>query len=432
MRKLHAGSADFAAGFREALSSRNAQVADVAGVVQQIVADVRTRGDDALIEYTSRFDALPATSVAGLSISKKAAEEAFLRLNPELAEALALAASRIRSYHEAQLPHDHHYTDALGIELGWKYQPIRAVGLYVPGGKASYPSSVLMNALPAKVAGAERLAMVVPSPKGVLSDAVLAAAYIAGVDEIYTIGGAQAVAALAYGTQSIARVSKIVGPGNAYVAEAKRQVFGVVGIDTIAGPSEVLIVADGKNNPAWMAADLLAQAEHDEQAQSILITDDEVFADRVIQEVEALLPTISTESVARASWQQHALVVVVNHLADAYALIEQVAPEHLQLAMEDAAEFAKKVQGAGAIFMGRYCPEALGDYIAGPSHVLPTSGAARFASGLSVFDFLTRTSIMGASEAAVQPLLKSAASIADAESLPAHALSLRLRMEGKA
>ena len=356
-------------------------MADVAPVVQAILAEVKARGDDAVLQYTSQFDQVPATDMAQLRISKKAAEEAFHRIDKLLGEALMLAASRIRSYHEAQLPSDHRYTDEAGITLGWKYQPIRAVGLYVPGGKASYPSSVLMNAVPAKVAGVARVAMVVPTPKGVVNDAVLAAAYIAGVDEIYSIGGAQAVAALAYGTRSIAPVKKIVGPGNAYVAEAKRQVFGVVGIDTIAGPSEVLIVADNKNDPRWIAVDLLSQAEHDEQAQSILITHDDAFADAVIAAVEAELENVPSAPIARASWDAHGLVIVVKHLADALPLIEHIAPEHLELAMDDADAFAEQVRGAGAIFLGRHCPEAVGDYIAGPSHVLPTSGAAAFASG---------------------------------------------------
>lgn len=432
MRKLHAGLANFASDLANALASRNADVADVAPVVQGILADVKSRGDEALLQYTSKFDQVPATNANELVITKKQAEAAFHRIDKKLGESLMLAASRIRAYHEAQRPEDHRYTDEAGITLGWKYQPISAVGLYVPGGKASYPSSVLMNAIPAKVAGVERLAMVVPTPKGVVNDVVLAAAYIAGVDEIYAVGGAQAVAALAYGTGTIAPVKKIVGPGNAYVAEAKRQVFGVVGIDTIAGPSEVLVVADNKNDPRWIAVDLLSQAEHDEQAQAVLVTNDEAFADAVIAAVEAELETLPSAAIARASWNAHGLVIVVKHLADAYPIIAHVAPEHLELAIDEPELFAQKVTNAGAIFMGRHFPEAVGDYIAGPSHVLPTSGAASFASGLSVFDFLTRTSMMGATHESVQPLLAAASIMADAEGLPAHALSLRLREKGSA
>lgn len=429
MRKLYANQPDFSGQLHAALTRRNANVADVAPTVRDILADVQTRGDDALIEYTNRFDRLNIQHASQLCISKNACEEAFKRVPRALAESLALAAARIRSYHEQQMPSGHHYTDATGITLGWKYQPIAAVGLYVPGGKASYPSSVLMNAVPAKVAGVKRLAVVVPTPEGVVNDAVLAAAHIANVDEIYSIGGAQAVAALAYGTATVAPVQKIVGPGNAYVAEAKRQVFGTVGIDTIAGPSEVLIVSDARSNPRWIAADLLAQAEHDEQAQSILITHDDDFADAVLHEIETMLPTLASEKIARASWENYGLIIVVKQFADALSIIDTIAPEHLELAMDDAESFAQNIQRAGAIFLGRHCPEAIGDYIAGPSHVLPTSGAAHFASGLSVFDFLTRTSIMGASARSAQPLLHAAATIADAENLPAHALSLRLRMD---
>jgi histidinol dehydrogenase len=303
------------------------------------------------------------------------------------------------------------------------------VGIYVPGGKASYPSSVLMNAIPAKVAGVERVVMVVPTPGGVMNPAVLVAAKLAGVDEIYRIGGAQAVAALAHGTQTIAPVVKIVGPGNAYVAEAKRQVYGIVGIDTIAGPSEILVLADNKNNPRWIAADLLSQAEHDEMAQSILITDDAAFADAVTAEVEALLKTLPSTAIATASWHSHGGIVVIGAWDEALPIIATIAPEHLELAIDDAEQFASKVRGAGAIFMGRHTPEAIGDYIAGPSHVLPTSRAARFSSGLSVFDFLNRTSLIHCSPEAAQALAEPAAILADAEGLPAHALSLRLRLK---
>ncbi len=427
MRKLTLSDSGFDAALHAALSSRQHAVAGVASVVESIIADVRTRGDTALLDYTAKFDHVTHESAQSLKLSGDVLRAAHARISEDLRRALTLAETRIRAYHTAQMPRAHEFCDDAGMQLGWRYHAIDAVGLYVPGGKASYPSSVLMNAVPAKVAGVKRTAMVVPAPHGVLSDSVLAAAFIAGIDEVYTIGGAQAVAALAYGTASIEAVDKIVGPGNAYVAEAKRQVFGTVGIDTIAGPSEVLIVADGKNDPRWIAADLLAQAEHDEQAQSILITEDDAFADRVIAAVEAMLPDLASGRIARASWDAHALVVVVKHLRDAYPMIAKIAPEHLQLAVEDAAAFAAPITRAGAIFLGRYCPEALGDYLAGPSHVLPTSSAARFASGLSVFDFLTRTSVMGAAHAP-DALLRDAAIMADAESLPAHALSLRLRL----
>ncbi len=326
------------------------------------------------------------------------------------------------------MPKAHRYTDALGVQLGWQYAPLESVGLYVPGGKASYPSSVLMNAVPAKVAGVERLVMVVPTPDGAVNPAVMAAAEIAGVDEIYRIGGAQAIAALAYGTASIAPVAKVAGPGNAYVAEAKRQVYGTVGIDTIAGPSEILVVADAKNDPRWIAADLLSQAEHDEMAQSILITNDGNFANAVAAEIEALLEHMPSRHIARASWEAHGAIILVDHWHEALPIIATVAPEHAELALDEAEALAPKIRGAGAIFLGRHTPEAIGDYIAGPSHVLPTSRAARFSSGLSVFDFLNRTSLIGCSAEAVQQLAPDAACLADAEGLPAHALSLRLRL----
>ena len=388
------------------LEGRAGVTAEIAPVVREILADVAARGDAALIHYSRRFDGVELTP-ASLRISAEEIAAAERAIAPDLRAALELAAHRIRAYHTRQHPEDTLYTDEIGVTLGWRYHPLASVGLYVPGGKASYPSSVLMNAVPAKVAGVARIVMTVPTPKGEMNPAVLVAAAIAGVDEIYRIGGAQAIGALAYGTASIAPVDKIVGPGNAYVAEAKRQVFGRVGIDTIAGPSEILVVADAKNEPGWIAADLLSQAEHDEAAQAILITNDESFA--------------------QASWRDHGMIITISDWSEALPLIEHIAPEHLELAIEHAEEFARHVRGAGAMFLGRHTPEAMGDYIAGPSHVLPTSRAARFSSGLSVFDFLTRTSIIGCTPEAARKLAPAAATLAEAEGLPAHALSLNLR-----
>jgi histidinol dehydrogenase len=418
---------DFDAALDRVLDSRNRTVNDTGPVVRDIIANVRARGDEALIDYTAKFDHLTVTA-NGLRVRDSEIDEAEGACDPKVRAALQLACERIHAYHETQKPLDHQYKDALGVTLGWQYAPLASVGLYVPGGKASYPSSVLMNAVPAKVAGVERLVMVVPTPHGVINPAVLVAAKIAGVDEIYRIGGAQAVAALAYGTASIAPVVKIVGPGNAYVAEAKRQVYGQVGIDTIAGPSEILVLADAKNDPRWIAADLLSQAEHDEMAQSILITNDRSFADAVRREVDAMLPTLASTAIASAAWNSHGAIITVADWNEALPIVETIAPEHLELAIDDAESFAPQVRGAGAIFLGRHTPEAIGDYIAGPSHVLPTSRAARFSSGLSVFDFLNRTSLIGCPPDAAQSLADAAATLADAEGLPAHALSLRLRL----
>ena len=420
--RLKLGQPTFDAALSALLNSRNVGAADVAHTVKIILGDVRDRGDKALIDYTKKFDRVELQSIR---MSEAQIAAAVKNCAPNVRAALELAAERIRAYHAVQKPSNHQYVDAAGVTLGWQYAPLESVGIYVPGGKASYPSSVLMNAIPAVVAGVERIVMVVPTPNGEVNAAVIAAATIAGVHEIYTIGGAQAVAALAYGTASIAPVVKIVGPGNAYVAEAKRQVYGTVGIDTIAGPSEILVVADAKNPPPWIAADLMSQAEHDELAQSILITTDAAFADAVAAEVEALLAVLPKAHIARASWQNHGGIIVVDHLSEALPLIANIAPEHLMLAIDDAEKVAPHVRGAGAIFLGRHTPEAVGDYLAGPSHVLPTSRAARFSSGLSVFDFLNRTSLIGSPEKS--PLLQQAAILADAEGLPAHAISLRLR-----
>ncbi len=423
MKLLHHSDPDFSAKLHTLLTSRNAGAGDVSHTVKIILGDVHDRGDKALIDYTKKFDHIELSSIR---MSEAAMTKAEAQCAPEVRAALELAAARIRAYHEVQKPSNHRYVDAAGVTLGWQYAPLESVGIYVPGGKASYPSSVLMNAIPASVAGVERIVMVVPTPHGEINAAVITAAKIAGVHEIYTIGGAQAIAALAYGTASIAPVVKIVGPGNAYVAEAKRQVYGTVGIDTIAGPSEILVVADAKNPPPWIAADLMSQAEHDELAQSILITTDAHFADAVAAEVEALLTTLPKANIARTSWQHHGGIIVVGHLTEALPLIQTIAPEHLMLAIDDAEHFAQHVKGAGAIFLGRHTPEAIGDYIAGPSHVLPTSRAARFSSGLSVFDFVNRTSLIGSPEKS--PLLREAAILADAEGLAAHALSLRVRL----
>ncbi len=408
------------------LSARSKIVSDVAPVVREMVAEVRARGDAALIAFTKQFDRLALTADT-LRITPAEIDAAHTECDPKVVEALNLAAARIRSYHEKQLPPSHRYTDAEGITLGWQYAPLASVGLYVPGGKASYPSSVLMNAIPARVAGVARVAMVVPTPGGIINPAVLVAARLAGVEEIYRIGGAQAVAALAYGTATIAPVDKIVGPGNAYVAEAKRQVYGQVGIDSIAGPSEILVVADAKNDPAWIAADLLSQAEHDEMAQSILITNDARFAEAVKVEVTRLLD-IFPKSPARTSWERFGAILQVDHWAEALPIIAQIAPEHLELAIDDAENFSTHVRGAGAIFLGRHTPEAFGDYLAGPSHVLPTSRSARFSGGLSVFDFLNRTSLIGSPATPPTALFDAAATLADAEGLPFHALSLRTRL----
>lgn len=413
---------------RQWLHMREETQADVTEPVRGILRDVAARGDAALLDYTAKFDRMDLPVAGALRIGAQELHDARAACAPEVLAALELAAARVADYHRRQMPGDHRYVDASGVTLGWRYSALDAVGLYVPGGTASYPSSVLMNAIPAKVAGVERLLVTVPTPDGVTNAAVLAACAIAGVDEVWRIGGAQAVGALAYGTESIRAVDKIVGPGNAYVAEAKRQVFGRVGIDMIAGPSEILVVADAKNDPAWIAADLLSQAEHDVLAQSILIVEDEVFADTVEAAVEATLRTLPREAIARQAWERWGAIVLLDSLADAPPFVDIIAPEHLELAVEEPEILAAKVRHAGAIFLGRTTPEALGDYLAGPSHVLPTSQTARFSSGLSVFDFLKRTSLIGCPREAFGPLGEAGAALADAEGLQAHALSLRLRL----
>jgi len=426
-RKLDARQAGFAAEFDALIAAQRDSAADVSAATAAIVADVRTRGDAAVLDYTARFDRLELTA-ATMRVTPDEIAAAVKAIDAETAGALALAADRIRSFHARHRPADDDYVDAQGVGLGARWTAIGAVGLYVPGGKAAYPSSVLMNAIPAKVAGVGRLVMVVPAPNGVLNPLVLAAADLAGVDEIYKIGGAQAVAALAHGTATIKAVDKITGPGNAYVAEAKRQVFGIVGIDTIAGPSEILVVADGRNDPAWIAADLLSQAEHDEAAQSILITDDEAFAAAVEAAVESHLATLPRAEIARASWRDHGAVILVAELDDAAPLVDALAPEHLELAVDDPDALAARISNAGAIFLGRYTPEAIGDYVAGPNHVLPTSRAARFSSGLSVLDFMKRTTLVRCDADSLSAIGPAAVALARTEGLPAHALSVSIRL----
>jgi histidinol dehydrogenase len=425
--RLDSAAADFAARFDVLVGAEREVVEDVDAVVAAILADVRARGDAALIAYTERFDRLALTPET-LRIPEAELARVADEAPAEALAALQRAAERIEAFHARQMPADDRFTDAEGVELGARWTPLGAVGLYVPGGTAAYPSSVLMNALPARVAGVERIAMVVPTPDGVLDPLVLAAARLAGVDEIYRVGGAQAVAALAYGTETIAAVDKVVGPGNAYVAAAKRQVFGTVGIDMIAGPSEILVVADGDNDPAWIAADLLSQAEHDEVAQAILITDDGAFADAVIAAVEGHLATLPRAGTARASWERHGAVIVVAKLGDAVPLVDRLAPEHLELAVAEPEALAAAVRNAGAIFLGRYTPEAIGDYVAGPNHVLPTARRARFSSGLSVLDFVKRTTLVRCDAASLAAIGPAAATLAEAEGLDAHALSISIRM----
>lgn len=427
--RLNAADADFEAAFTAFLSSARAPEQDVRGVVAAILEDVRGRGDAALIDYTARFDRQTLTADR-LRIPEAEIDAAMAEVEPELLRALELAAERIAAFHKRQELPELRYEDAAGVVLGARFTPLDAVGLYVPGGLAAYPSSVLMNALPAKVAGVERVAMVVPTPDGRLNPLVLAAARLAGVNEIYRIGGAQAVAALAFGTESIPPVDKIVGPGNAYVAEAKRQVFGTVGIDMIAGPSEILVVADSSNDPVWIAADLLSQAEHDESAQSVLIADDAEFADAVEAAIADLLKTLPRAAIAGASWRDHGAVILVPDLKQAPAIVNRIAPEHLELAVASAEQMARKVRHAGAIFIGRHTPEAVGDYVAGPNHVLPTSRSARFSSGLNVLDFVKRTTLVRCHAESLADIGPAAVALAGAEGLHAHALSVSLRLDG--
>ena len=424
---LSHSDSDFTDRFEQLVGARHQTLTNVDDDVAAIIAAIRNRGDAALIELTQRFDNT-TLSPQTLRIDAREIAGATQQTPADLRTALQRAADRIEAYHVRQKPADDWYTDADGVGLGAKWTAIGAVGVYVPGGTAAYPSSVLMNVVPARVAGVERIAMVVPTPNGVLNPLVLAAAGIAGVSEIYRIGGAQAVAALAYGTETIAAVDKIVGPGNAYVASAKRQVFGVVGIDMIAGPSEILVVADAQNDPVWIAADLLSQAEHDQNAQSILITDDDAFAAAVTGEIDQLLTQMTRAEIARASWQSQGTVIIVEALDAAPALINRLAPEHVELAVAEPERLAEGIRNAGAIFLGRHTPEAIGDYVAGPNHVLPTSGSARFTSGLSVLDFVKRTSLIACDEASIAKIGPAAISLANAEGLEAHGHSVAVRL----
>ena len=426
MQRLHSRDAGFAQAFAAVVSDRRESDADVARDVSAILADVRARGDAALADYTAKFDGHALGD--DWRIPAETCREAFDALDPTLRAALELAAERIRAYHEAQLPEDRDYIDAAGVRLGAKWRAVDGAGLYVPGGRAAYPSSLLMNAIPAKVAGVGRLVVTTPTPKGAINPLVLAAAHLAGVDEVWRVGGAQAIAALAYGTGRIAPVDVITGPGNAWVAEAKRQLYGVVGIDMVAGPSEILVIADGQNDPQWIAADLLSQAEHDPAAQAILITDYGAFADAVAAAVEAEIALLPTAAVARASWDAHGVIIVVDTLDEAPALANALAAEHVEIATDDPEALFAGIRHAGSVFLGRHTPEAIGDYVAGPNHVLPTGRRARFASGLSVLDFMKRTSFLSVSEASLGAVGPAAVALAEAEGLAAHARSIELRL----
>ncbi|MDA0338701.1 MAG: histidinol dehydrogenase [Proteobacteria bacterium] len=425
-RQLDSSSPDFEAAFVDLLAQKRETDADVNGVVADIIANIRRYGDQALFDYTDRFDrvALSPETVRVRPEEILAAREAC---STDALRALGRAHDRIRAFHERQLPSDIQFTDNEGVSLGYRWNSVESVGLYVPGGTAAYPSSVLMNAIPARAAGVDRIVMVVPTPDGQLNPLVLAAASTAGVGEIYKIGGAQAIAALAFGTESIAPVVKIVGPGNAYVATAKRQVFGTVGIDMIAGPSEILVLADNKNDPAWIAADLLSQAEHDTAAQSILVTDDKEFAAAVERAIEVHLQMLTRSEIASESWEANGAIILVPAFEDAVPLINRLAPEHLELALDSPERISDQVRNAGAIFLGRYTPEAIGDYIAGTNHVLPTARAARFSSGLSVLDFMKRTSLVECDQTSFEALAPDAETLAHLEGLGAHALSMEIR-----
>ena len=429
--RLHSASADFEASFKGLLAVKREVSEDVDAAVRAIVRDVRDEGDAALLRYSERFDRVDLGRL-GLRVTPAEIAAAVEASRPEDLAALRLAHERIGAFHAHQKPADLRYTDPLGVELGWRWTPIQAVGLYVPGGTASYPSSVLMNAVPAKVAGCGRLVMVVPAPDGRINPLVLAAADLAGVDEVYRVGGAQAIAALAYGTRTIAPVMKIMGPGNAYVACAKRQVFGVVGIDMIAGPSEVLVIADRTGDAEWIAADLLAQAEHDAAAQSVLITDDPGLADAVAREVELQLGTLRREAIARASWRDYGAIILVPTLADAVPLADRLAPEHLEIIAADAEGLSDAIHNAGAIFLGSHTPEAVGDYVGGSNHVLPTARSARFSSGLNVLDYMKKTSILKCSPDALAAIGPAAVTLGEAEGLDAHARSVAMRLGQRA
>lgn len=425
--RLDARAPDFAARFTAFVNARRESDQDVSQVVRDVIARVRESGDAALAEYSQRFDRIDVEKL-GLRISQQEIKAARAQVSADVVQALELAAERIRAFHLQQRPTDSDTTDASGVRAGWRWRALDAAGLYVPGGLASYPSSVLMNAIPAKVAGVARLAMVTPTPDGRLNPLVLVAADIAGVDEVYRVGGAQAIAALAYGTKTIASVDKIVGPGNAYVAEAKRQLFGVVGIDMVAGPSEILVVADAQSDPRWLAIDLLSQAEHDATAQAILITDSADLAARTAEEVEAWLGQLATAKTARAAWEHYGALILVENLADAVPLIDRLAPEHLALSVENPDALLHSVRHAGSVFLGRHTPEAIGDYVGGPNHVLPTGRRARFSSGLSVADFMKRTTFLACSDQGLAAIGPAAVALAEAEGLEAHAQSVRVRL----
>lgn len=427
---LSTRDADFERTFARLVDARRESDTDVAGQVQTILQAVKGRGDDALVEYSQRFDGYALVDDADWVITREACKAAYDALAPDLRDALELAAARIRAYHEAQLPQNRDYIDGAGVRLGAIWRAVDAAGLYVPGGRAAYPSSLLMNAIPARVAGVERLVVITPTPKGEANPMVLAAAHIAGVNEIWRIGGAQAVGALAYGTERIRPVDVITGPGNAWVAEAKRQLYGVVGIDMVAGPSEILVIADGKNDPDWIAADLLSQAEHDPTSQSILITDDAGFARQVEDCIDLQIGQLATGKTARTSWDAHGVMIVVDDLlAEAPALANRLAAEHVEIAVDDPEPYLSAIRHAGSIFLGRMTPEAVGDYVAGPNHVLPTGRRARFSSGLSVLDFMKRTSFLGLDACSFAAIGPAAATLAHAEGLPAHAKSVELRIK---
>ena len=425
---LNAADPDFETRFTAFLDAKRDDAPRVDAAVARILSDVAARGDAAVIELTEKFDRLSLTPET-LAIPADEIDAAIAQVPQDERAALDLAAARIRAYHERQLPDAESWTDDSGATLGWRWTPVEAAGLYVPGGLASYPSSVLMNAIPAQVAGVARLAICAPTPDGQVNPLVLYAARVAGVDTIYRIGGAQAIGAMAYGTQTIRKVDKITGPGNAYVAEAKRQVFGRVGIDMIAGPSEILVIADRDNDPDWIALDLMSQAEHDESAQSILITDDAGFARDVADAVAARLETLERRAIAAASWRDHGAIVVARDLEQAAALSDRIAPEHLELCVGDPDALADRIHHAGAIFLGQWTPEAIGDYVGGPNHVLPTSGSARFSSGLSVLDFMKRTTLARMSPGALRAIGPSAETLARSESLEAHGLSVTARLK---
>jgi histidinol dehydrogenase len=425
--RLDASAPDFPAAFAALVDARREVDEDVSRDVAAILKRVRAEGDTALVDYTQRFDRHDLES-SGWSVTAAERKAALASISTELRDALELAAARIAAYHEKQKPADSDGVDAAGVRLGARWRAVDAAGLYVPGGRAAYPSSLLMNVIPAKVAGVERIAMVTPTPNGEINPMVLAAAQIAGVEEIWRVGGAQAVAALAYGTDRIRPVDVIVGPGNAWVAEAKRQLYGVVGIDMVAGPSEIVVVADAKNDPEWIAADLLSQSEHDPTSQSILFADDAAFADAVAAAVTAQIEQLSTREVARVSWDANGAIIIVPALTAAMPLVDRLAPEHLELAVDDPDALFARVRHAGSVFLGRMTPEAVGDYVAGPNHVLPTGRRARFSSGLSVLDFMKRTSFLALDEAAIQVIGPAAVALAQAEGLPAHASSVARRL----